>query len=112
MNALQTYLLDPIIKHYVDFKGRATRKQFWLYTLFIFLVMFILGIIFGIAGVADTAAGKISFIIELAILLPSLAIAARRLRDGGFSPWLLLIGLIPVIGLLVLLVFYCLPSKK
>lgn len=112
MNALQTYLVDPIVKHYVDFKGRATRKQFWLFTLFLILIMFILGIILGIAGVAQAAAGNISMIIQIALFLPSLAIAIRRLRDAGFSPWWILIGLIPLLGWFVLFVFYCFPSKK
>jgi len=109
---MQTYLLDPILKHYVDFKGRATRKQFWLFTLFLFVAMMIIGIIFGIAGVSESAANNISLILQIALFLPSLAIAARRLRDGGFSPWLLLLGLIPILGWLVLLVFYCWPSKN
>lgn len=109
---MKTYLLDPIFNHYVDFKGRATRKQFWLFTLFMFLIVFLLGMILGIAGVGRSATNMINLIIQIAVFLPSLAIAARRLRDGGFSPWLLLIGLIPFIGLLVLIVLYCLPSKK
>lgn len=109
---MKTYFLDPIFNHYVDFKGCATRKQFWLFTLFTMIIMFVLGIIFGIAGVPDNVVNAVSIIIQLGILLPSLAIGARRLRDGGFSPWLLLLGLIPLLGGLVLLVFFCLPSKK
>ncbi len=105
MNALKTYLVDPIKNHYVDFKGRATRKQYWLYVLFVWVILWVIGL-FGDVG------AKISGICSLAVLLPSLAIAARRLRDGGFSPWLLLLGLIPVIGWIVLLILYCLPSKN
>lgn len=105
MNALKTYLVDPIVKHYVDFSGRATRKQFWLYTLFVYVILLVIGF-FG-----DTGA-MISNICLLAVLLPSLAIAARRLRDGGFSPWFLLFLLLPAVGWIVLLVFYCLPSKN
>lgn len=105
MNALKTYLVDPIKNHYIDFAGRATRKQYWLYVLFVWIILFVIGL-FGDTGV------MISNICSLAILLPSLAIAVRRLRDGGFSPWFLLFLLLPVIGWIVLLVLYCLPSKN
>ena len=101
---MKTYFLDVIFEHYVDFGGRATRTQFWLFVLFNFLIGMILSI-FGKSG------QTISYLYQLAVLLPSLAIAARRLRDGGVSPWWLLIGLIPVIGWIVLLVMYLLPSK-
>ncbi len=105
MNALKTYLVDPIVKHYVDFKGRATRKQYWLFVLFVYVILLVIGL-FG-----DTGA-MISNICSWAVLLPSLAIAARRLRDGGFSPWFLFFLLLPVIGWIVLLVLFCMPSKN
>ena len=104
----KTYFLDVITQHYFDFKGRATRKQFWLFVLFNFLVFLVLSIVLGFLGKTGDV---IYFVCQLAVLLPSLGIAARRLRDGGFSPWLLLIGLIPVLGWIVLLVLYLLPSK-
>ena len=108
MNVFSTYFIDPIKNHYIDFAGKATRKQFWLFVLFNFLVFFVLSIILGFFGKAGDI---LYYICQLAVLLPSLGIAARRLRDGGFSPWLLLIGLIPVLGWIVLLVLYLLPSK-
>ena len=103
-----TYFIDPIKNHYVDFKGRATRKQFWLFVLWSFIVFLVLGIVLGFLN--DT--GDIIYTVcQLVVLLPSLAIAARRLRDGGFSPWWLLIGVVPFIGWIVLLIMYLLPSK-
>lgn len=106
-----TYFWDVIKNHYLDFAGKATRKQFWLFVLWTFIVFFVLGLVFGLFGLGKTGAIILN-VGYLAILLPSLGIAARRLRDGGFSPWLLLLGLIPFIGGLVLLVLYLLPSKK
>ncbi len=108
MNVFSTYFIDPIKNHYLDFAGKATRKQFWLFVLFNFLVFLVLSIILGFFGKAGDI---LYFVCQLAVLLPSLGIAARRLRDGGFSPWLLLIGLIPVLGWIVLLVLYLMPSK-
>ena len=109
MNAFKTYYIEPIKSHYVDFKNRATRKQFWLFVLFNFIVFAVLGIVLGFLG--DT--GNVLYTVcQLAVLLPSIAMAARRLRDGGFSPWWLLIALVPLIGWLVLFIFYLLPSKN
>lgn len=108
MKAFSTYFMDPIKNHYLDFGGKATRKQFWLFVLFNFLVFLVLSIILGFLGKTGDV---VYFVCQLAVLLPSLGIAARRLRDGGFTPWLLLLGLIPVLGWLVLLVLYLMPSK-
>ncbi len=104
-----TYFLDVIKNHYLDFAGKATRKQFWLWVLWSFIVFLVLSIVLGFFGKTGDI---IYFLCSLAVLLPSLGIAARRLRDGGFSPWLLLLLLLPVIGAIILLVLYLLPSKK
>ena len=104
-----TYFLDVIKNHYIDFAGKATRKQFWLYALWYFIVFFVLGLVLSFLGKTGNI---ISSLCALALLLPSLGIAARRLRDGGFTPWLLLLALIPVIGGIILFVLYLLPSKK
>ncbi|MBQ8033012.1 MAG: DUF805 domain-containing protein [Elusimicrobiaceae bacterium] len=108
MKAFSTYFVDPIKNHYLDFAGKANRKQFWLFVLFNFLVFLVLSIVLNFLGKTGDI---VYFVCQLAVLLPSLGIAARRLRDGGFSPWLLLIGLIPVLGWIILLVLYLLPSK-
>ena len=105
---MKTYFLDVIFNHYVDFGGRATRKQFWMFVLFNLIISIVLGIVLGFLGKTGTILANVY---QLAILLPSLAIAARRLRDGGFTPWLLLLGLLPIIGWIILLVLYLLPSK-
>ena len=108
MKALNTYYIDVLKNHYIDFAGRATRTQFWLFVLFNIIVFALLGVVLSRFG--DTGQ-NIGWICQLAVLLPSLAIAARRLRDSGHSPWWLLISLMPFIGAIVLLIFYLLPSK-
>ncbi|AZG34309.1 MAG: uncharacterized membrane protein YhaH (DUF805 family) [Moritella dasanensis] len=84
------------LKKYADFTGRARRKEYWMFIL----VYMIINIVFAVIGL-DT----ISAIVSLALLVPSLSIAARRLHDTGRSGWWQLILLIPIIGLIVLIVF-------
>ena len=77
--------------------------------LYCFRSSFLLGIVCGFLGDAGKMIGMVCY---LAVILPVLGIQARRLRDGGFTPWLLLLGLIPGIGGLILLILYVLPSKN
>ena len=96
-----------VLKKYVEFSGRANRPEFWWFVLANFLVSLLVLIIAGIIHVP-----ALSNLYSLAVLLPSLAVGARRLRDAGFSPWLLLLGLIPLLGWIALIVLYAMPSKK
>lgn len=110
MEAINKYYTDVISKHYFDFDGRATRQEFWMFVLFNFIAAVLVGFINGlIFGDENMLLGNLY---SLAVLLPSLGIAARRLHDIGKSAWWLLIGLIPFIGWIVLLVFYVMPTKK
>jgi uncharacterized membrane protein YhaH (DUF805 family) len=106
---INKYFLDVFKNHYVDFKGRATRKQYWLYVLFTFIAFLILAAVVSFLG----KTGNIIYTLcQLAILLPSLAILARRLHDTNKSAWWLLLNLVPFIGGLVLFVFAVLPSNE
>lgn len=107
-----TYFLDVIKSHYVDFAGRATRTQFWLFVLFQFIISLILGALAGMNNAVGQIFQVVYWIFWLALLLPSIAISARRLHDIGRSAWWLLIYFLPFIGWIVLLVFFLLPSKR
>jgi uncharacterized membrane protein YhaH (DUF805 family) len=88
--------------HYTKFDGRAGRPAFWWWFLFGVLVAIganIIDAILGTWGVVNGLAG-------LALLLPNLSVAIRRLHDTDHSGWWVLIGLIPIIGWIVLLIFY------
>ena len=74
------------LKKYVDFQGRATRKEFWLFVLFFNICAFIGGIIDGLAGT-----DFIGDLILLALILPYLAVAVRRMHDVGKAGWFILI---------------------
>ena len=96
------------LKKYATFSGRARRKEYWMFFLFNFIISFGLGFIDGVAGTTlDGGVGIISTLYSLAVFLPGIAVAVRRLHDTGRSGWMMLLGLIPCIGALVLLYFMC-----
>ncbi|MGM0877452.1 MAG: DUF805 domain-containing protein [Bacillota bacterium] len=97
-----------VLKNYVGFKGRARRKEYWMFALFSVIISIVLSIIELAIDIESIFSGLYS----LAILLPSLAVTVRRLHDIGRSGWWLLIGIIPVIGAIVLLVLSCLDSQE
>jgi uncharacterized membrane protein YhaH (DUF805 family) len=95
-----------VLKKYAVFSGRAQRKEYWMFFLFNIIIAILLGIIEVVIGISPDADESIlANIYSLAILLPSLAVSVRRLHDIGRSGWWLLIGLIPLIGVIVLFVF-------
>ncbi|MCJ8213644.1 DUF805 domain-containing protein [Aeromonas veronii] len=91
-----------VLKQYAVFSGRARRTEYWMFVLCNVIVMLLLGMVDKLIGGDNEL---ISFIYSLAVLLPSLAVAARRLHDTDRSAWWLLLGLIPIIGTLVLIYF-------
>ena len=94
------------LNKYVDFSGRARRSEYWWFFLFNVLVSIVASIIDAIIGTRSGNFGLVEAIASLALLLPGLAVGARRLHDTTKSGWWLLIGLIPLIGLIVLIVFF------
>ena len=95
-----------VLKKYVEFSGRAKRPEFWWFVLANFIVSLLVGFVAGFIRVP-----VLPMLYSVAVLLPSLAVGARRLRDAGFSPWLLLLLLLPVVNI-ALLVLWAMPSKK
>ncbi len=101
---------------YATFSGRAPRSEFWWYVLFVWVASIVLSIVdstlFGTVVMmpggfsASTSTPYLSGLFSLAILLPNLAVSVRRLHDTDRSGWWLLISLIPLVGFIVLLVFF------
>lgn len=95
-----------VLQNYANFNGRARRKEYWMFTLFNIIFTIIASILDNILGLANdlTGYGPIYIIYALAMLIPGLAVAVRRLHDVGKSGWMLFIAFIPLIGAIWLLV--------
>jgi len=119
MEQFNQYFLGTIKNRYADFNGRATRSEYWYYTLFYFILAIILKMIdtyvvnsmLGMSPSDALGGGLIQMAFALALLIPSIAIGVRRLHDIGKSGWWMLISLVPVIGFFLLIYFFVQKSK-
>jgi uncharacterized membrane protein YhaH (DUF805 family) len=102
-----------VLKKYAVFSGRARSKEYWYFVLFNIIISFVLAVIDVATGSfsAEAGIGLLGGIYTLAVLIPSIAVLVRRLHDTERSGWWLLIGLVPLIGSIVLLVFMVQDSK-
>lgn len=98
-----------VLKNYFNFSGRARRKEYWMFFLFNMLFIILAMILDNLLGLTIEPAmyGWIYVIYALAVLFPSWAVVVRRLHDIGKSGWWILIGLIPIVGGIILLVWFC-----
>lgn len=96
---MQWYL--SVLRQYAVFRGRAQRKEYWMFVLCNLIVTLVLGLVGSLLGVKETLVNVYS----LAVLLPSLAVGVRRLHDTNRTGWWILINLIPVLGLLLFIYF-------
>lgn len=119
MEQFNNYFLDTIKNRYADFSGKATRSEYWYYTLFYIILAIILKVIdtyllnpmLGVVPTHALEGGFIQMAFAIALIIPSIAIGVRRLHDINMSGWWLLLGLIPILGGLVLLYFFVQKSK-
>ena len=95
-----------VLKNYFGFEGRARRKEFWMFVLINIVVSIVIALVDNILGLNWGAGyGVLGTVYALAILVPSIALTARRLHDIDKSGWWQLIGLIPLIGWIVMIVW-------
>jgi uncharacterized membrane protein YhaH (DUF805 family) len=79
-----------VLKNYANFEGRARRKEYWMFVLFNAIIGFILGLVDGVAF-GTNELGTFGLIYNLAVLVPTIAVAVRRMHDVGKSGWFMLI---------------------
>ncbi len=109
------------LKRYADFSGRSRRKEYWMFTLGIFLTFalaaFLLVFTFDVThaeGSGGTTVGLITVLglVYLAILIPAIAVQVRRFHDQDKSGWFVLMNFIPYVGGIIVLVFMCLEGTR
>jgi len=103
------WYIDALKNKYAKFDGRASRPEYWFFVLCNIIVYVVLEILVGVVG---RIAAVLALIYALAVLVPSIAVGIRRLHDIDRSGWWLLIGLVPLVGGIVLLVFAVLPGTQ
>jgi len=113
--------IATVFRKYADFTGRATRPEYWWFALFSFIVSSVLNALtpfsmnrnmFEVGATATSFTGYMSLAgaWSLAVLVPSLAVAVRRLRDAGRNWTELFWVLLPIVGVIILIVHLCDPS--
>ena len=116
---MQWYL--KALKQYADFGGRARRTEFWMFVLFNVLASAVLGLVdrlIGTASVVDAGGtlvvtpGLLQGLYGLAVLIPAIAVAVRRLHDTDRSGWWALLYLVPLVGQIVLIVFWVIEGTR
>ena len=94
-----------VIRRYTEFDGRSDRPEFWWFGL----INLIIGLLLWGVGVAALGFPKgevVAIVYGLATILPVLGVDIRRLHDTNRTGWWIVIGLIPIIGAIVLIVFF------
>jgi uncharacterized membrane protein YhaH (DUF805 family) len=101
-----------VMRKYAVFSGRARRQEYWMFVLSNVMIVVFLGIIDGMADSdSEGSRSTLTTLYVLATLIPLLAVGVRRLHDTGRSGWWMLIGVIPIIGAIVLLIFIIQDSQ-
>jgi len=100
--------ISTCFRKYVDFRGRAARPEYWFWILFYTLLVIGTSILDAIIVGVGSSAAVLTLLAGLALFLPSLAVAVRRLHDQDYSGWMILLGFIPLIGWIIVLVLMCL----
>jgi uncharacterized membrane protein YhaH (DUF805 family) len=97
-----------------SFGGRARRKEYWMFFLFVIVISFLLGLLDAILGTYSKRAeiGLLGGLFVLAIVIQSIAVGVRRLHDTGRSGWWLLINFVPFVGPIIVLVLMILEGQQ
>ena len=103
-----TDAIQTVFQKYVVIEGRASRPEFWYWVLFTFLVNLAGNVLGNVIGMGASA---LVGLFALATIVPSITVGVLRLHDIGRSGWHLLWGLIPVLGLVVMIYFGVQPSQ-
>ena len=102
-----TEAIASCFKQYANFNGRARRSEYWFFTLFNLCVS---AVVMVVQNAISSTLGSILSLATLALVVPGIAVAVRRLHDIGKSGWYYLFCLIPLVGGIILIIWYCQDS--
>ena len=97
-----------VLKKYAVCKGRARRKEYWMFILVNTIISIFIGIIGAVAGIREILSG----LYTLAVIIPGTAVAIRRLHDTGRSGWWQFLIFVPIIGWILLLIWLVKDSDE
>lgn len=98
--------VSTVFRKYVRFSGRARRSEYWWWSLFVGILSIAALLLDSTSGTGvSDGTGPVQGLLTVALLLPNLAVTVRRLHDTGRSGWRVLLGLIPIVGFILLLVW-------
>lgn len=99
-------------KKYAVVQGRATRTEYWMWVLLNFVAIFALGVVEGMLGMfPNVSQSVLGNLFGLVVLVPSICVGVRRLHDTGKTGWLMLLVFVPLVGAIILIIFFCQDSQ-
>lgn len=101
------WYVNCIKGHYADFEGRARRTEYWMFVLVNVIIAIVIALIGRIIHLP-----VISTLYSLAVLVPGIAVGARRLHDTDRTAWWLLISLVPLIGWIWIIILLAIPGDQ
>lgn len=101
-----TQAVQSVLQNYANFNGRAMRSEYWWWVLFTVLGAFAVGFVELALGLG----GILTLVWSLGTFLPGLSVLVRRMHDRGYSGWIVLVTLIPLLGILFLLFQWVMPG--
>lgn len=104
--------VQSVFSNYANFRGRACRSEFWWFQLFLLLGGIVAALLDLFANTNLLGGSPLATLFWLATIIPDLAVTVRRLHDTDSSGWWILLGLIPLIGMVVLIVWWCQKGSR
>ena len=101
--------ISTSLARYADFAGRSRRAEYWYFNLFVILAYIAIGML---SGVAPKFAALVAILAVFGLLIPSIAVNVRRLHDVDRSGWWIWIGIVPLLGAVLLLIWHCTPGTS
>ncbi len=98
--------------NYAKFRGRASRSEFWWWQLFLLAGGIVAALLDIFANSNAFSGSPFTTLFWVVTIIPDLAVTVRRLHDTDSSGWWIFLALIPLIGMLVLIVWWCLEGSK